>query len=252
LTDFNTVFINPLDPLLDDFINNPLAEVAFSITPPENQEEITLTVSPTQSPVTPAPVAPTAVPTTAAPTTAAPTNSPVTPSPTAPTTSPLPTEAPTPQLEPLSAETIAAMTNGDGTIDMNTIVLLKTDRTLVENITNLYTSTTYDPITGWADSGIATYNGSLGTTGILTYYYTHLAPEKAMVMDECKYGNGRRTKCKKKKPSEATVVNMEKCGAPWTCPDQLSLAAEEKAQCDVYANFWYQARKDFEDCLQQG
>jgi hypothetical protein len=72
LTDFESAFVDQLDPVLDDFINDPNAEIAFSMTPPDQSEPVVITYSPTAPPVTAAPAAPTDAPTTNAPTTATP------------------------------------------------------------------------------------------------------------------------------------------------------------------------------------
>lgn len=273
LTDFESAFVDQLDPVLNDFINDPDAEIAFSMTPPYEQEPVYITTSPTPLPGT---SAPTYAPTTATPststsptmaptTTASPTFSP-TPAPTRPPIAPgetyapvVPTNAPTSrtgsgsETSPLTDETRALFVDGANTIDMNTMVLLKTDASFVQNITDLYTNTSYNPVSGWNSSGIGAYSGALGTTGILTYYYTHIAPtEKVKILDECKYGNGKSARCKTMPASEAKVVNMKKCGAPWTCPDQSHLTAEEQEQCKVYEKFWYQSRQAFEDGCFQG
>jgi hypothetical protein len=287
ITDLDTTFVQPLDPVLDDFINNPTNDIVFSITPPQQQEPIIITQAPTQSPVptispttkppTPAPVTEaatampvTGMPTTAAPTTLSPTPVPTTaspmqspttaaptPSPTTAAPTPLPTPAPTqptPTLAPepvsrdlLGAPALQELTNGTATIDQNTLIIINPDPTLTENLTNFFTNLTYDPATGWGGSGVGNFSGALGFSGILSYYYATQKPEKARVLDPCKYGNGKHHKCAEDPTTQPKVMNLNKCGSPWSCPDKKTLSEGEKEQCRQAAKVWYEARKFFEE-----
>lgn len=191
MTDFDTIVTQPLDPILDDFIADDTADIAFSVTPTGPPPVIT--VAPTAAPIVPVPTAPTDAP----------------------------TSAPVAQVIP-----------PDTAIDTG-LVLLKPNANLVDNVTAAFMNTPYSPDTGWNDTGVGNFNGSLGTAGILTHYYTSVDPGKVKILDHCTYGNDHSGECLDKPTDQVAVAHYSTCGAPWTCPDLSGLAASEKAACEV-------------------
>jgi hypothetical protein len=138
---------------------------------------------------------------------------------------------------------------GGAVIDMNTMVMMKPAPELTQKLYDLYTNLTYDPVLGWDNTGIGNFTGSLGTAGILSYYYSHIKPLAAAVLDECQYGQGLSERCGSN-PTETKVVNLAKCGAPWTCPDYSGMTDSQRRLCESYEKFWFQSRKNFEEsCL---
>ena len=63
MTDFDTMIMQPLDPVLDDFIADDTAAIAFAVSPPADTPGTFITSTPTAQPVS----TPTAPPPTSAP-----------------------------------------------------------------------------------------------------------------------------------------------------------------------------------------
>lgn len=63
MTDFDTIVMQPLDPVLDDFLADDAAQIAFGVSPPADVPGPFITSTPTAQPVT----TPTAPPPTSAP-----------------------------------------------------------------------------------------------------------------------------------------------------------------------------------------
>ena len=161
---------------------------------------------------------------------------------TSPTATPV-SGAPTP--DPPTSAPVAAIPPGTSA-DMG-MILLKPNPDLVANITDAFLNTAYDPATGWDGSDAGAFDGSLGMAGILTHYYTTVAPEKLKILDHCTYGNDHSGDCLDKPTGDVAVAKMSTCGQPWTCPDLSGLSPAERAQCEVFEKLWFETRKDFED-----
>jgi hypothetical protein len=127
------------------------------------------------------------------------------------------------------------------------MILIKPDADLVNTLTDVYTNTPYDPVTGWNNTGIGNYTGGLGAQGLLTYYYAGADPSSVKILDHCTYGNDHQGNCLEKPTEEVVVAKLSKCGAPWTCTDLSGLIDSEKAQCEAFEKYWYTMRKDFEE-----
>eukprot|EP00521_Asterionellopsis_glacialis_P016109 CAMPEP_0195292678 /NCGR_PEP_ID=MMETSP0707-20130614/10488_1 /TAXON_ID=33640 /ORGANISM="Asterionellopsis glacialis, Strain CCMP134" /LENGTH=712 /DNA_ID=CAMNT_0040353203 /DNA_START=27 /DNA_END=2165 /DNA_ORIENTATION=- len=70
------------------------------------------------------------------------------------------------------------------------LLFIKPNEAVYNDILNTYRETTYDPVTGWGGSGIGGFPGAMGTSGILTYYYSQQEPEdQPIILDKCLYNN---------------------------------------------------------------
>ena len=211
-TNLDTVVMQPLDPIIDTFLDDDSAQIAFSTTPVDTSVPPPFsTPNPSRSP--------------------APSQTPVTPFPTMPTT-----------LAPVAAPIVPPAQAID-----TSLMLMKPDPTLVDNMTDVLLTSTYDPTTGFNNSGIGGNGGALGTQGVLSYYYGAVDPGSAQVLDQCSVGSVNGADCAGTDASGVAAAQLSECGQPWTCPDLSGLSATEKAKCESFERFWFETRKDFEE-----
>lgn len=141
-------------------------------------------------------------------------------------------------------------------------MLIKPSKQEMDNIANLYMSTEYSPTTGWGNSGIGGFPGAMGTSGILTYYYSSKTPPP-MILDKCHFNNDFEyhldtngvcrdgtgnacPSCQATPPDDVVVARLTKkvCGKPFECPDMSSLAG---TSCEAFHKKWFQDRVDYEE-----
>jgi len=192
--DFDAIVMKPLDTIIDKFLDDGDAKIAFGAPPLGDNTVTSLFPSSTD-----------------------------------------PTIVPTLDAIPLNSA-----------VDIG-LILLKPNPDLVTDITDKFENTQYDAENGWDESGVGNFDGALGSSGILTYYYTSVEPGAVMIFDHCSYGNNLSGECISKPTQEVVVGRFSACGHPWTCPDLSGISPAEKEKCEVFEKHWYELRKDFED-----
>jgi len=137
-------------------------------------------------------------------------------------------------------------------------------------LVDIYTKGDYDSELGWGgDHEYGVFQGSMLTTGLLTYYHTYVHPSSHVELYRCKYVNmadaprlkldddtlhcrdrretdvGSCTDCRITSMDDVVIADMGECGAPWACqPDDYFLEL-----CKAFHSSWFGLRKEVEDIL---
>ena len=128
----------------------------------------------------------------------------------------------------------------------------------------------YDAQNGWGGvDGFGNYHGSMGTKGLLTFYYEHLNPLTSVQLHKCIYTNrnenpfirldGSTTKCRDQHPTcadcrttplqEIVAANLSVCRYPWICFHHPKHPNYEL--CREFTRKWYEYRQQIDKNTQQ-
>mmetsp|Transcript_8467 Transcript_8467/g.23723 ORF Transcript_8467/g.23723 Transcript_8467/m.23723 type:complete len:549 (+) Transcript_8467:178-1824(+) len=140
------------------------------------------------------------------------------------------------------------------------LFLLKPSFASFNELIELYKTTSYDPMLGWNSQGVAGFDGSMGTSGLLTHYYRS---KPFIELDKCIYNNDASNPhsddgfCRNGDAHcddcRFTITNKieagrfsSMCGKPWECSWDDSWDAGTKQICREYHRHWFANRLRFE------
>ena len=142
------------------------------------------------------------------------------------------------------------------------LFLLEPSFAAFTELVNTYKTAAYDPILGWNGLGVAGFDGSMGTSGLLTHYYR---TKPFIELNKCIYNNdatGPHSDEGYCRDGEAhcddcrlTITNRieagrfddSACGKPWECSWDDSWDAATKQLCREYFRHWFSNRLRFEE-----
>ena len=142
------------------------------------------------------------------------------------------------------------------------LFLLKPSFAAFTELVNTYKTAAYDPILGWNGLGVAGFDGSMGTSGLLTHYY-RIKP--FIELNKCIYNNDATSPhsddgyCRDGEADcddcRLTITNKieagrfddSACGKPWECSWDDSWDAATKQLCREYHRHWFSNRLRFEE-----
>ena len=141
------------------------------------------------------------------------------------------------------------------------LFMLKPSFASFTELVDTYETTPYSATMGWNSQGVGGFDGSMGTSGLLTHYYRSrpfIELDKCIYNNEaadpngadgfCRDGNAQCDDCRLTVTNriEAGRFDDAVCGKPWACSWDEGWDAATKEVCRYYHNNWFSNRLRFE------
>jgi len=130
------------------------------------------------------------------------------------------------------------------------MLIMKTDAIDFDELIDSYKNIYYDEVTGWGRSNIGLNPGGMGTSGLLTYYFSN-NKESTTELDACIYLNSANPQCLTTNFDSLIGIRLTDsvCDQPWKCSYNDKIASWDtgtKKMCDDFFIYWTEARYHYE------